>query len=154
MRDKSGVSDLYDDEDFVTWTQRQGELLRARAAGALSNDAGIDWANLAEEIESVGRSERRQVRSRMARLFQHLLKWHYQPDHRSRSWRTTIATQRREIEAVLADSPSLRSSLPDILTDAYRAARAEALAGTGLLKLPEISPFTVEQALDGALPDD
>ena len=102
------------DTDILTWSERQATLLRRRAAGELVNDADIDWPNVAEEIESVGRSERRELRNRMARLQQHLLKWRYQPEHRSRSWRTTITTQRREIEALLADSPSLRATLPDV----------------------------------------
>ena len=89
----------------------------------------------------------------MARLQQHLLKWRYQPEHRSRSWRTTIATQRREIEALLADSPSLRASLPDVLAASYRAARDDAITETEPLDLPERLPFTVEQALNDPLTD-
>jgi hypothetical protein len=135
------------DTDLLTWSERQAVLLRRRAAGELVNDAEIDWPNVAEEIESVGRSERRELRNGLARLLQHLLKWRYQPEHRSRSWRTTTATQRREIEALLADSPSLRATLPDVLAVAYRAARDDAITETGLLDLPEASPFTVEQAL-------
>jgi Domain of unknown function DUF29 len=141
------------DTDILIWSERQATLLRRRAAGELVNDADIDWPNVAEEIESVGRSERRELRNRMARLHQHLLKWRYQPEHRSRSWRTTITTQRREIEALLADSPSLRASLPDVLAASYRAARDDAMTETGLLDLPENSPFTVEQALGDPLTD-
>jgi hypothetical protein len=95
------VSDLYD-TDIVTWSERQSALLRRRAAGELVNGAEIDWPNVAEEIESVGRSERPELRNRMARLQQHLLKWRYQPEHRSRhddlgsvaavqGWRTVAA---------------------------------------------------------------
>ena len=142
------------DTDLLTWSERQAALLRRRAAGELVNDAEIDWPNVAEEIESVGRSERRELRNRLARLLQHLLKWRYQPEHRSRSWRTTITTQRREIEALLADSPSLRATLPDVLAVAYRAARDDAITETALLNLPEASPFTVEQALGEPLADD
>ena len=142
------------DTDLLTWSERQAALLRRRAAGELVNDAEIDWPNVAEEIESVGRSERRELRNRLARLLQHLLKWQYQPEHRSRSWRATITTQRREIEALLADSPSLRATLPDVLAVAYRAARDDAITETALLNLPEASPFTVEQALGEPLADD
>ena len=141
------------DTDLLTWSERQAALLRRRAAGELVNDAEIDWSNVAKEIESVGRSERRELRNRLARLLQRLLKWQYQPEHRSRSWRATIATQRREIEALLADSPSLRATLPDLLAVAYRAARNDAIMETGLLDLPEVSPFTVEQALGESLTD-
>jgi Domain of unknown function DUF29 len=147
------VSDLYD-EDFVLWTERQAALLRRRAGGELVNDAELDWQNLAEEIEAVGGSTRRELRNRLARLLQHLLKWHYQPDLRSRSWRSTIRTQRTEIEDLLADNPSLRGTLPVLFPNAYRRARTEALDETGLLNLPETSPFTVDQALGDALPDE
>ena len=150
-RSEGSMSDY--DTDILTWSERQATLLRRRAAGELVNDAEIDWPNVAEEIESVGRSERRELRNRMARLQQHLLKWRYQPEHRSRSWRTTITTQRREIEALLADSPSLRATLPDVLAASYRAARDDAITETGLLDLPENPPFTVEQALNDPLTD-
>ena len=62
------------------------------------NDAEVDWEHLAEEIEAVGGNTRRELRNRLAVLLQHLLKWEYQPELRSRSWRSTIRTQRREIE--------------------------------------------------------
>ena len=144
------MSDLYED-DLVLWSERQTDLLRRRAAGELVNDTGLDWTNIAEEIEAVGSSQRRELRSRMIRLLQHLLKWHYQPELRSRSWRATIAVQREDIEALLEDSPSLRRTLPDVLPRAYRSAREHALNETGLLDLPEASPFTLEQALTEAL---
>ena len=85
------MSDLYD-EDFILWTERQATLLRRRAAGELINDVELDWLNLAEEIEAIGGNTRRELRHRLARLLQHLLKWHYQPEQRSRSWRATIRT--------------------------------------------------------------
>lgn len=147
------MSDLYD-EDFTLWTERQAALLRRRAAGELVNDTDLDWQNIAEEIEAMGRSERRELRSRLARLLQHLLKWRYQPDHRSRSWRATIAEQRRKIEALLRDNPSLRATLAEALADAYPAGRDDAMTETGLLNLPLTSPFTIEQALGDPLSDD
>jgi len=145
------VSERYD-EDIVLWSERQADLLRRLAAGERVNNGELDWLNLAEEIQAVGRSERRELRHRMARLLQHLLKWHYQPEHRSRSWRSTIQTQRREINAVLDDNPSLRPTLPAVIKDAYPIARVVALEETGLLALPETSPFDLDQALDGELP--
>jgi hypothetical protein len=78
------MSNLYQ-TDFALWAERQTELLRRRAAGDLVNDSDLDWQNLAEEIEAVGASTRRELRNRLARLLQHLLKWHYQPALRSRS---------------------------------------------------------------------
>src|ERR1700744_3987434 len=96
------------DIDLSAWAEQQAALLRRLAAGERVNNAEPDWLNIAEELEAVGRSERRELRSRMERLLQHLLKWHYQPDYRSRSWQSTIRIQRREINAILADNPSLR----------------------------------------------
>lgn len=147
------MNDLYD-EDFVAWSERQAALLRRRAAGELVNDAEIDWTNVAEEIEAVGGSTRRELRNRLARLLQHLLKWHYQPDHRSRGWRVTIRTQRQEIEDLLTDNPSLRPRLSEMFPVAYQRGRTEALEETGLLDLPRVSPFTVEQALADPLKDE
>jgi uncharacterized protein DUF29 len=146
------MSDLYD-EDFTRWTEQQATLLRRRAVGDLVNDAELDWRNLAEEIEAVGGNTRRDLRNRLTRLLQHLLKWQYQPELRSRSWRATVRTQRQEIEDLLADNPSLRAKLPEFIAAAYPRARAAALDETGLLELPEELPFTVEQALGDALPD-
>ena len=146
------MSDLYD-QDFVLWIEQQVTLLRRRAAGELANDTELDWRNLAEEIEAVGGNTRRELRNRLARLLQHLLKWHYQPELRSRSWRATIRTQRQEIEELLADNPSLRARLGEFVTAAYGRARAAALDETGLIELPEQPPFTIEQTLGDALPD-
>jgi hypothetical protein len=147
------MSDLYD-EDFILWTEQQATLLRRRAAGELINDAELDWQNLAEEIEAVGGNTRRELRHRLVRLLQHLLKWHYQPERRSRSWRATIRTQRQEIEDLLADNTSLRAKLPEFFAVAFPRARADALEETGLLGLPEVLPFTIEQALSEQLPDE
>jgi hypothetical protein len=147
------VSDLYD-QDFTLWTEQQAALLRRRAAGEMANDADLDWQNIAEEIESVGGNTRRELRKRLARLLQHLLKWHYRPELRSRSWRSTIANQREELEDLLADNPSLRAKLPEFFAAAYVRGRRWALDETGLLDLPEASPFTVEQALGDPLMDD
>ena len=144
------MSDLYD-RDFVLWIEQQVTLLRRRAAGELVNDTELDWRNLAEEIEAVGGNTRRELRNRLARLLQHLLKWHYQPELRSRGWR--IRTQRQEIEDLLADNPSLRARLGEFVAAAYGRARAAALDETGLLELPEQPPFTIEQTLGDALPD-
>jgi Domain of unknown function DUF29 len=147
------MSDLYD-QDFTLWTEHQAALLRRRAAGGLANDADLDWQNIAEEIEALGGNTRRELRRRLARLLQHLLKWRYQPELRSRSWRSTIAEQREEIEELLADNPSLRAKLPGYLPGEYVRGRRWTLNETGLLDLPEASPFTAEQALGDPLTDD
>ena len=101
------------DEDLVLWSERQAALIRA---GRLDL---VDWQNVAEEIESLGASERRAVGHRIEILMMHLLKWQFQPVHRSRSWRATIRTQRGRIERLLKQSPSLRREVPEISADHY-----------------------------------
>jgi Domain of unknown function DUF29 len=114
--------------DFMQWAEQQTELLRRRAAGQLLNDEGLDWLNLAEEIESVGASQKREVRSRLALIFQHLLKWHYQPDLRSRNWINTLRVQRRDLQAVFDDSPSLRpfAASERVMSAAFATGRQDA----------------------------
>ena len=132
------------DEDFFLWTQRQAALIRA---GQLDL---VDREHLAEEIESLGSSDRRQLRNRLEVLMIHLLKWQFQPMHRSRSWRSTIRTQRRRIERVLEESPSLRREVPDLSREEYAAAREAASAETGFAfrTFPRSLPYTPEQILD------
>src|SRR5437870_9298225 len=97
------------EQDFYAWTVEQSRLLRS---GELS---AIDVANIAEEIESMGRSDRRELKSRCVLLVMHLLKWRRQPAARSRSWSATIDEQRLQIEGVLSESPSLRPMASAIL---------------------------------------
>jgi hypothetical protein len=106
------MSDLYD-EDIVLWSERQGELPRRRAAGELVNDAEMDWPNIAEEIESMGRAEQDQLINRLAVLLAHLLKWRFQPDRRGNSWRLTILEQRRRASRIVSRNLSLRPRLDD-----------------------------------------
>jgi hypothetical protein len=133
---------LYD-EDFYAWTIEQSRLLRS---GALS---AIDVANVAEEIESMGRSDRRELQSRLAVLIMHLLKWRFQPNARSRSWSATIDEQRLQIAQVFAESPSLRPLAAGMLPHAHAIARAHAIAETGLGddEFPDACPFTLDEVL-------
>jgi Domain of unknown function DUF29 len=132
------------DEDLYRWTVEQADALRRRAV----ND--LDYDNLAEEIESVGRSERREIRSRLKVLLIHLLKWRYQPEKRSDSWRASVSEARQRIEDVLTDSPSLRSFPTEALASAYRLAIVdEAVRRLELLHLPEACPWTIEEVLRG-----
>lgn len=143
------------DADFLQWTEQQAELLRRRAAGGLPNDEGLDWLNLAEEIESVGASQKREVRSRLGLICQHLLKWKYQPELQSRSWQTTLYVQRRELLALFEDSPSLRPFAERVLPSAYVNGRQAAERETGLLHLPDdVCPWSLEQVIStDFLPD-
>lgn len=138
------------DEDFYAWTVEQARLLRA---GELS---ALDAENIAEEIESMGKSDRRELRSRLTVLLSHLLKWRFQPEQRSSSWSGTIREQRRQIELVLADSPSLRPVLAKALAEAYAEAREDGAEETGLGPdaFPAECPFTAEEVLArGFLPE-
>lgn len=141
----SRTAELYE-QDFYAWTQEQAALLREGAWPAL------DGANLAEEIESLGKRDRRELGSRLQTLTMHLLKWCYQPSERSAGWRGTIRSARREIAAVLADSPSLRRQVPGLLTVGYTEACADASDETGLpcTTFPVGCPWTPEQVLDAA----
>jgi len=129
------------DTDLYEWTKEQADALRRRAANEL------DWDNLAEEIESLGRSERREIRSRLKNLLVHLLKWKYQPEGQCGSWRGSIREAREQIEEVLVDNPSLRPLPAESLPRAYAYARGNALEVTGLYRLPEACPWTIEQIL-------
>ena len=141
---KSSAKPTYE-EDFVRWLEHQAELLRQGRVHEL------DLGNLAEEVESIGRSDKREVQNRLAVLLAHLLKYQFQTKRRSRSWVSTIGEQRRQLELVFKDSPSLlKSYAPEIFEDAYRYARRKASDETGLLvnRFPETSPYTLAQILD------
>lgn len=90
------------EQDFVGWLNTQAELLKTGKVNEL------DIKNLVEEIEAMGRSEKRELESRMIILVMHLLKWTFQPNYQSRSWANTINEQRRRIGRVIKDSPSLK----------------------------------------------
>jgi hypothetical protein len=140
---------LYDD-DLVVWAETQAAALRAAARAKLNVPVAVDWENVAEEIEQLARSERRELASRLFRLLTHLAKWRYEPQRRSRSWRATIGERRREIARLLADSPSLAATLPEVFARVYAEARGQAADETGLplSTFPETCPFTIEAALD------
>ena len=133
---------LYD-QDFYQWTQEQAEIMKA---GALSQ---LDISNLIEEVESMGKSQKRELLSRMTVLLMHLLKWDYQPEQRSGSWKSTIRTQRREIKFLLLDNPSLKRSVQDASISVYPDSKTSASDETGLPEsaFPETCPYTVEQIM-------
>lgn len=137
---------LYD-ADFYGWTQQQSELLRSRQLDQL------DINNLVEEIESLGRQERRELENRLAVLVGHLLKWHYQPKQRSRSWFATIDDQRERIARLIKQNPSLKPYLPEAMAIAYRDGVKLFGQETGLdyRQLPQSCPFSVEQVFEEAL---
>jgi hypothetical protein len=109
---------LYD-EDFVAWTRQQAEALRA-AARAGSN-LNLDWENLAEEIEDLGRSNTRGLRAHMTRIIQHFVKLEHSPAVDPRNgWRRSIRLARLQIERLLQDNPSLRQEIRRLVNDAVK----------------------------------
>jgi hypothetical protein len=132
------------EKDFYAWTFHHADLLRHRKFEALDID------NIAEEIESMGKSVRRELINRLAILLAHLLKWQFQSERRSNSWRNTIEEQRDEISELIEDSPSLTYALEEKLARAYKRAALIASTETGLNRdsFPESCPFTLSNALD------
>lgn len=114
------------DRDVYTWSQEQARLVRE---GRWNE---IDRQNVAEEIESVGRTEFSRLESALRIVLMHMLKWDHQPERRSRSWALSIAAQRVEIDDVLADNPGLKPRLTEAIGRAYRRALLDAARETGL----------------------
>jgi hypothetical protein len=137
------ASSLYE-TDFYAWTQEQTFLLRNRQWNRL------DLQNLAEEIESLGKQQRQELRNRLSILIGHLLKWEHQPQCRSRSWLAIIRVQRRDTLRLLKDSPSMQSYLEEALLDAYENARDLAMGETDLPEqtFPPKCPYVLTDILD------
>ncbi|MFN6561052.1 MAG: DUF29 domain-containing protein [Nostoc sp. ChiSLP01] len=135
--------DLYE-QDFYLWIQTTAQLLKQK------NFTQLDLENLIEEIETMGRSERRALESNLEVLLMHLLKYQIQTQRRSPSWQYTILEHRRRIEKALHESPSLKPHFDRVFEESYQAARRLAVIETGLsiATFPEQSPFTPEQVLD------
>jgi hypothetical protein len=136
---------LYD-QDFHTWALETAQLLRKQSWNQ------VEWEAVIEEIESLGKSQERELASRLFQLTVHLLKWIAQPSRRqtSRSWTTSIRNQRREIGRLLRQSPSLRRQVEDVLVEEYVSALDEAMHQTGLPReiFPPTCPWITPQVLD------
>ncbi len=137
------------ESDFYLWTQQQAGLLRQ---GLI---ATVDIENIAEEIESMGKSDRRAIGSFLENILMHLLKWQYQPERRGTSWIESIGNGRSTVDRLLEDSPSLTPQLFTMITVEYRRAPKEAARETGLplTTFPDQCPFTVEQITGDYWPD-
>jgi hypothetical protein len=137
------MASLYE-RDFYAWANEQAGLLRA---GRL---AEADIAHIVEEIESMGRSERRELVNRLTVLLLHLLKWRFQPALRGNSWRLSIKEQRIRLASHLEDNPSLRAEIDQAILQVYRLAAIEAERETGLSEstFPTVCPFSFEQMMD------
>jgi hypothetical protein len=129
------------EKDIVAWANEQARFLRAGRFDLL------DLENIAEEIEDVGKSEKRELANRMALLLAHLLKWQHQPERRGASWERTIREQRRAIQRRLAETPSLNASLKNNpwWSDAWSDAVSDAAKETSLSDFPEACPWAVDE---------
>lgn len=137
------------ERDFYAWANRQAALLRE---GRVTE---ADLQNIAEEIASIGRAEKRELVSRLTVLL-HLLKWEFKPARRSNSWRLSITEQRLQLVEHLEDNPSLRPLLPEVLSQAFALAVLRASRQTGLPEqdFPQDCPWSAEQVMtDGFLPE-
>ena len=132
------------EQDFYAWTVHNVKLLRE---GKLSE---IDVKHIAEEIESMGKSEKRELINRLAVLLAHLLKWQFQPERQSNSWKYTIEEQRHEVLDLLEESPSLTHESEDKLDRAYRKAILLAATEMGVNKsiFQDKCPFPLEKVLN------
>ncbi|MBD2594014.1 DUF29 domain-containing protein [Nostoc spongiaeforme FACHB-130] len=112
--------------DYLQWIETTVEKLQNQ------DYANVDWENLIEEIADMGRSERRSLKSNLIVILVHLLKWQFQPGHRSGSWEASIIEHRRRVNEALYESPSLKSYIDSIFTECYSQAIKQAKAETGL----------------------
>ncbi|HSO81620.1 DUF29 domain-containing protein [Thiocapsa sp.] len=140
-----------DEHDIHAWTQQTAELLRQRRFQEL------DIEHLVAELDTLGRRDRQELVSRLKILLGRLLKWQYQPTHRSGSWRGSILEQRLRIRDLLQDSPSLKPLLSEAAATAYGDGATLASKETGLppAHFPETQPYALDQLLeDDWLPED
>jgi hypothetical protein len=138
------ISDASYEQDFYAWLLKSATLLRQRKFSEL------DVEKIAEELEGMARSDKRQLLNRFAVLLSHLLKWQYQPDKRSKSWDRSMKEQRKRILLLLEESPSLRYAIEKTLADAYEIAVLTAANETGIdeLAFSESCEYSLEEILD------
>lgn len=137
------VSSLYD-ADYAAWIDSTLKKLKQQ------DYSSVDWENLIEEIEDMGRSEKRRLESNLTVVLLHLLKWQYQPERRSRSWNASIVEHRRRVRKDLRDSPSLKPYLVSIRQESYEDAVRSATVETGLPTdtFPAECEYVIAQILD------
>ena len=130
-------------QDVVAWAKEQAELIRAGRFDLL------DLEHIADEIDDVGKSEQRELASRMSVLMAHLLKWQCQPERRSTSWTLTIREQRKGLRRRLKNTPSLKNELsnPDWLEDVWGDVLTMTTKETGVGELPETCPWSIDDVL-------
>ena len=133
-------------EDVYGWAIHTANLLRNKKMD------DVDFENIIEEIEVLGRSEQHELKNRLSLVIMHLLKWQYQSEKRTRSWELTIEEQRLQAAACLEVSPSLKSNLDEILRKAYKIGKIKALKETELDEnvFPQQCPYTFEEIMNDA----
>lgn len=134
------------DDDFALWAAEQAALVRS------SNFARADVENIAGELEYLGNSQHHEIESRLNVLIAHLLKWQFQPEKRSNSWKATILEQRTQIARIIRRSPSLKKHPGSVLDDEYGIGKLKASGETDLPEpiFPQTCPYSIEQILDPA----
>ena len=136
-------SSLYE-EDFYLWIQTTTNQIKER------NFDNVDWENVLEELDSLARSDKRELESRLTVLLEHLLKlayWEAERQNNARGWLLTVAEQRRQIKRLLKDSPSLKAFLQEVFTECYADACENASIVSGQDVFPKECPFTLEETL-------
>ena len=138
------MSDSNYDSDFYAWANEQAALLRAGRLGQ------ADIEHIAQEIESMGRTEKRELVSRLRVLLRHLLKWRFQPTGRGSSWKASIRVQRLDLAEHLKDNPSLKTIVPQAIATAFEGAIIEAADETKLPEyaFPAVCPWSFDQLMD------
>jgi uncharacterized protein DUF29 len=148
------------DTDIALWSEHQAALLRRRAAGQLVNDADLDWPNIAEEIEALGRSERSSLRSKITTVIEHLMRLQASPATAPRrGWKATILRARGDIGDLLKDSPSLRPLVAAMVVEQTQRAQKDLTDWLALYgEQPRIDiaslAFTEDQVLGDWFPAD
>jgi hypothetical protein len=149
MKERPMTASTYE-TDFYAWTQAQAQALQEK------NWQALDLAHLVEEVKSLGNEQAHAIESQLARLTKHLLKWRYQPTHRSQSWRRTILNAHQQIARRLRCNLSLRAELDTLLVEAYRDGRrgAEEETGMPLATFPSVCPWGIAKLQnEGFLPE-
>jgi hypothetical protein len=132
------------DQDLYGWAVQTAQLLKDKKM----NEVNFD--EIVEELESLGRSEKHELINRLSLVMAHLLKWQFQPNMRGHSWRYTIREQRDQAKIHWEDNPGLKGKLNEIMMKAYKVAVSKATKETGLDEktFPQDCPYTLDQLMD------